>query len=161
MGYARVKLRKWFVEAILHIALISAGLASAPWLARELEPWWPEVPHWPLLSQLAPWIAVSVLTWPLMLTLAGKVTATAIFWAETSIAVEDMGSQTQKARQRAAARRIQQWLTILALWALILLILVQPPWFAYALLLPSVIASAQRSWTSFFGFYAICNRTAD
>lgn len=157
MGFAQQKLRKWLVEAFVHIALISAAMASAPWLAHELEPWWPELPHWPLLSQLTPWVAVAVLTWPMILTVAGKATATAIFFAETSIAVEEMGSATQKARRRVAGRIVRTWLLGLALWITIVLMIVRPPWFAYTLLLPSVIAAAQRIWRTFRGFYAVCN----
>lgn len=158
MQYVNHFILKWFVEAFFQIALFSLLLALAPWLSIELADWSLEQDPWPALAALVPWVLACFLSWPLLLSAAGKVVAIAILWVETNIADDSTGPQTLAMRRRVAARIIYMWLCGLLLWMVLLLCVIGPPWFAYPLLLPGAAGAIRRIRRSFQSFYAVCER---
>ena len=147
-------LRRWVMQIVLNLALVTAFFVTAGALARKMKDAFIDLPDWTGGTFGVLWLGAMVVSLPLLVVSVRKLRAVAVVVAEASVTRGKAGDQTD--RFRAVISGMIRILGAIAMLMYLLLLssAVMPPLPVLLVMLCVVVAIAAWRWRSLERFYA-------
>src|SRR2546421_478937 len=150
-------LRKWTLQLILNLALVSGLMITASWIGARAERFLPEMKWLPPTTggpKTVVWLSAIVIALPLLIASFRKVRAAAHVVADMKTGAA--GPETDIAALRAVIANtiLIAGGIVIVVWVLILSSAILPPWPVFVMLLGVILAITTLMWNKFLRVYA-------
>jgi CPA2 family monovalent cation:H+ antiporter-2 len=156
-GQVRRLVRKWILQVLLNVALISGILIGATSLARWTERQgvaWTALPRWIGGTRAVIWLAAMLLALPLLVATFRKLRAMTQVLAELTITRSESRDQVATTRMVVANAILIPAMLAIAAWIIVLSAALLPPWPVLVVLLLIIGAVTAVMWNRFVKMYA-------
>lgn len=153
---ARVRklLRKWVMQMLLNLALVTAIFVAAAGFVAYATPRWRPPPTWAGGPRGLPWLSAVLLSSPLLIVTVRKLRAVSLVLAEMAAPKRRLGDRAARLQAAIAGTVRTTGLVIVGVWVLLLSAALLPPWHVSLVLLAVVALVMAFRWQSLERFYA-------
>jgi CPA2 family monovalent cation:H+ antiporter-2 len=138
--------RKWTLQILLNVMLLSAAFMVAAALGRPAERWWPHAPEAVGGAKGILWLAAALVALPGLIAAFRKLQALGMLVSELSVSGATGGRSTAAVRSLISNTILLGGSVGIGLWVLLISATVLPPWPALLVLLLIVAAVALLLW---------------
>jgi CPA2 family monovalent cation:H+ antiporter-2 len=146
--------RKWLLQILLNVALVTAVFIVDAALARRMNEWWPgALPRWTGRYEALAWLGGMVVSMPLLIVTYRKLRAIAHLISEATVTKKAAGQNTDAVRAAIAGTIRIAGAFVLVAYLILLTTAIMPPWPVLVVLLILVAVIATLQWRAFEKVY--------